>query len=133
MAACIDRMIGDASFQKVPEAADAEAARGFGMEIGSGEFAGAALVPAGFHEARAWWEIEGVLARMQGAEIIVASKDGGVLATEMGLTFARVLHDRISGLHEFQPGGDRARHRPRENPCLRRRAASTRARPRACP
>ena len=31
-----------------------------------------------------------VLARMPGAEVIIASKDGGELATEMGLTFSRL-------------------------------------------
>jgi transcriptional regulator GlxA family with amidase domain len=48
-----------------------------------------------------------VLARMPGAEAIVASKDGGVLVSEMGLTFAglRALEE-IEGCDMiFLPGG----------------------------
>ena len=48
-----------------------------------------------------------VLARMPGAEVIVASKDGGVLASEMGLTFAglRALADIDRADLIMIPGG----------------------------
>lgn len=48
-----------------------------------------------------------VLARMPGAEVIIASKDGGELVTEMGLTFAnlRALADIESADMIMVPGG----------------------------
>jgi cyclohexyl-isocyanide hydratase len=48
-----------------------------------------------------------VLARMPGAEAIVASKDGGTLVSEMGLAFAntRALADVESADMIFLPGG----------------------------
>lgn len=48
-----------------------------------------------------------VLARMPGAEAIIASKDGGVLVTEMGLTFAnlRALADIDRADMIMIPGG----------------------------
>jgi cyclohexyl-isocyanide hydratase len=48
-----------------------------------------------------------VLARMPGAETIIASKDGGALVTEMGLTFAnlRALADIDSADMIMIPGG----------------------------
>ena len=48
-----------------------------------------------------------VLARMPGAEVIVASKDGGVLASEMGLTFSglRALADIDRADLIMIPGG----------------------------
>lgn len=48
-----------------------------------------------------------VLARMPGAEVIVASKDGGTLASEMGLTFAglRALADIDRADLIMIPGG----------------------------
>jgi cyclohexyl-isocyanide hydratase len=48
-----------------------------------------------------------VLARMPGAETIIASKDGGALVTEMGLTFAnlRALADIASCDMIMIPGG----------------------------
>lgn len=48
-----------------------------------------------------------VLARMPGAEAIIASKDGGELVTEMGLTFAnlRALADIESADMIMVPGG----------------------------
>lgn len=48
-----------------------------------------------------------VLARMPGAEVIVASKDGGVLVSEMGLTFAglRALADIDRADLIMIPGG----------------------------
>lgn len=48
-----------------------------------------------------------VLARMPGAEVLIASKDGGELVTEMGLTFAnlRALADIDSADMIMVPGG----------------------------
>lgn len=48
-----------------------------------------------------------VLARMPGAEVMIASKDGGELVTEMGLTFAnlRALADIDSADMIMIPGG----------------------------
>ena len=48
-----------------------------------------------------------VLARMPGAEVMIASKDGGELVTEMGLTFAnlRALADIESADMIMIPGG----------------------------
>jgi cyclohexyl-isocyanide hydratase len=48
-----------------------------------------------------------VLARMPGAEAIIASKDGGELVTEMGLTFAnlRALADIDRADMIMIPGG----------------------------